>query len=116
MRTAEPEELRVHAFPVLTARITDAELAKWFPVSFHHITDPQEAPEPSKAAVIKLDANEYFVLYFGEVSKQLTLRIPAATDASRFLDALLREVPLPRGRILWRRKDARLPRNVAAKR
>jgi len=116
MRVAKPNELKTNAFPVLTAQITETELSSWFPVSFHQITDPQEAPEPSKAALIKLDTGDYFVLYYGEISKQLMLRIPSATDPSEFLSALLREVPLPRTRILWRREGARLPRHIAAKR
>ena len=128
MRTAKPNELKTHALPVLTARVSEAELPNWFPVAFQHIDDPQEAPEPSKAALIKplrgnldtrlrkLDEGGYFVLYYGEVSKQLTLRIPESEDASAFLAALLREVPLPRTRILWRREDARLPRHIAAHR
>jgi hypothetical protein len=116
MRAAKPNELKTHALPVLTARISDEELAKWFPVSFQHIDDPQEAPEPSKAALIKLDAGDYFVLYYGEISNQLTLRIPESTDGSAFLSALLREVPLPRTRIIWRREDVRLPRHIAAHR
>ena len=115
MRAAKPNELKTHAYPVLAAAISEAELSEWFPVQFHHITDPQEAPEPSKAALIKLDAGEYFVLYYGELSNQLMLRIPTSTDASSFLDAFFREVPLPRGRIVWRRQDARLPRYVAAR-
>jgi len=116
MRAAKPNELKTHALPVLTARISEAELAKWFPVAFQHIDDPQEAAEPSKAALIKLDEGDYFVLYYGETSNQLTLRIPETTDGSAFLSALLREVPLPRTRILWRREDARLPRHIAAHR
>jgi len=114
MRVAKPNELKSHALPVLTARVSEAELAKWFPVTFQHIEDPQEAPEPSKAALIKLEDGDYFVLYYGETSNQLTLRIPESTDGSAFLSALLREVPLPRTRILWRREDARLPRHIAA--
>ena len=116
MRAGKPHELTTEAFPVLTARVSEAALSKWFPVSFHHITDPQEAAEPSKAALIRLDAGDYFVLYWGELSKQLMLRIPSATNASRFLNALFREVPLPRTRIVWRRQDAKLPRHIAAKR
>ena len=116
MRAAEPNELKAHALPVLTATVSEAQLSKWFPVQFHEINDPQEAPEPSKAALIKLDAGDYFVLYYGEISKQLMLRIPEASDASAFLSALFREVPLPRRRILWRREDARLPRHIAANR
>jgi len=115
MRAAKAKELRVNAFPVLTARVSGTELSKWFPVEFHDLTHPQEVPEPSKAALIKLDTGEYFVLFWGEISKQMMLRIPAATDASKFLDAFFKEVPLPRRRILWHRDDARLPKTVAAK-
>jgi len=115
MRAAKPNELKTHAYPLLAAAISEKELSKWFPVSFHRITDPQEAAEPSKAALIKLDTGDYFVLYYGELSNQLTLRIPTSTDPSTFLTSFFREVPLPRGRILWRRQDARLPRHIAAK-
>lgn len=115
MRAGKPDELKVQAFPVLTASISETELSKWFPVPFHYLTDPQETPEPSKAALIRLEQGEFFVLYWGEWSRQLKLEIPAATDPSGFLDAFFREVPLPRGRILWRRQGARLPRRIAAK-
>ncbi|HWS71750.1 MAG TPA: hypothetical protein VN605_06525 [Thermoanaerobaculia bacterium] len=115
MRAAKPNELKTHAYPVLAAAISDQELAKWFPVPFQHITDSQEAAEPSRAALIKLDAGDYFVLYFGELSNQLTIRIPTSVDASAFLCSFFQEVPLPRARIVWRRQDAHLPRNVAAK-
>src|SRR5688500_8516152 len=115
MRVAKPKELKTHAYPVLAAAISETELSKWFPVPFHHISDPQEAPEPSKAALIELDAGEYFVLYYGELSNQLMLRIPTSTDASSFLEAFFREVPMPRARIVWRRQDARVPSHIAAK-
>lgn len=114
MRTARPNELKSHAYPVLTAAISEKELSTWFPVRFHHITDPQEAPEPSKAALIQLDSGHYFVVSYGEISNQLMLRIPTSANPSAFLSSFLREVPLPRARIVWRRQDARLPRNVAA--
>jgi hypothetical protein len=114
MRAAEPNELQTHAYPLLAAAISEAELAKWFPVRFQQITDPQEAAEPSKAALIRLDGGDYFVLCYGELSNQLMLRIPTSADASAFLASFFREVPLPRSRILWRRQDARLPSNVAA--
>jgi hypothetical protein len=115
MRVGKPDELRTRAFPILTARISESELSRWFPVPFHYLTDPQETPEPSKAALIRLDQGEYFVLYWGEWSRQLKLEISAATDPSVFLDAFFREVPLPRTRILWRRQGVRLPRHIAAK-
>src|SRR5690242_276385 len=106
MRAAKPNELKTHAYPVLSATISEAELSKWFPVRFQHITDPQEAAEPSKAALIRLDSGDYFVVYYGELSNQITLRIPTSIDGSTFLKALFREVPLPRSRIIWRRQDA----------
>lgn len=115
MRAAKPNELKTHAYPLLAAAISEEELSKWFPVPFHRITDPQEAAEPSKAALIKLDAGDYFVLYYGELSNQLMLRVPTSTDPSTFLTSFFHEVPLPRARILWRRQDARLPRHIAAK-
>jgi hypothetical protein len=114
MRVAKPDELKTHAYPVLAAAISEAELARWFPVSFQHISDPQEAPEPSKTALLELDDGDYFVAYYGELSNQLMLRIPTSTDASSFMESLFREVPLPAERIVWRRQDARLPDEVAA--
>jgi hypothetical protein len=50
MRVAKPNELKTHAMPILTARVSESKLAKWFPVRFQQITDPQEAAEPSKAS------------------------------------------------------------------
>lgn len=114
MRTANPSELQSHAYPVLTAAVSEDELAEWFPVTFHEITDPQEAAEPSKAALVRLDGGDCFVLYYGRLSNQLMLRIPTSTKAADFMDAFFREVPLPRARIVWRRQDAALPRRIAA--
>ncbi|HYC59135.1 MAG TPA: hypothetical protein VEK79_06165 [Thermoanaerobaculia bacterium] len=109
MRAAKPDELKTHAYPVLAAAISEAELSNWFPVPFQHITDPEEVAEPSKAALIKLDTGDHFVLFYGELSNQLTLRIPSSVDASSFLQSLFREVPLPRERIVWRRRDHASP-------
>ena len=116
MRTANPSELLENAFPVMTAQLSEVELTRWFPIHFEEISDPWAAPEPSKGALVRLDAGEYVVLDYGKDSKQLTVRIPSALDASTCLASLFREVPLPRSRILWRRADVRLPRHVAAKR
>ena len=49
MRRAAPDELQARAFPVMTARMSEAELGEWFPVSFDEINDPWAAPEPSPA-------------------------------------------------------------------
>ena len=115
MRAAQPDELRENAFPVITARVSEAELRQWFPVAFQEIADPWATPEPSKGALIKLDRGEYVVLYWGYESKELSVRIPSATDASSVVASLFHEVPLPRSRVLWRRPDVRLPRHIAAK-
>jgi hypothetical protein len=114
VRAATPDELNENAFPVMTAKVTEGELTDWFPISFQEIDDPWAAPEPSKGALVKLDAGEYLVLDYGKDSSQLTIRIPAGIDASECLASLFREVPLPRSRVMWRRADARLPRHVAA--
>ena len=113
MRVAEPDELRTHAYPLLMAAISEAEFARWFPLPFHHVTDPREEPEPSKVALLELDGH-YVAVFYGERSNHLTLRIPTSTDPVAFLEAFFREVPLPVSRIVWRRHDARLPREATA--
>ena len=80
----------------MTAGLTENELTEWFPISFQEIDDPWAAPEPSKGALVKLDAGEYIVLDYGKDSSQLTIRIPSGIDASECLASLFREVPLPR--------------------
>jgi len=114
MRIAKPDELRARAHPVLTARVSETELTEWFPVDFTHVTDPEEAPEPSKAALIKLNGGAYIVISWGEMSHQLTLEAPVTVDPTSFLSAFFKEVPLPRSRVLWHRPDAKLPATAAA--
>jgi hypothetical protein len=116
MRRAKPDELKEQAFPVMTARLSETELDKWFPVAFDEINDPWAAPEPSLGALVSLDAGEYVVLDYGRESSQLIVRIPANLDATSFLASFFKEIPMPRARVLWRRADAKLPRMVAAKR
>jgi len=115
MRRAKPNELSENAFPVMTVRLTEAELEEWFPVPFDEINDPWAAPEPSKGALVKLEAGEYVVLDYGRESNQLIVRIPTNLNASSFIASFFREVPMPRARVLWHRAGVRLPRNVAAK-
>ncbi|HEY0141786.1 MAG TPA: hypothetical protein VGF48_12885 [Thermoanaerobaculia bacterium] len=97
----------------MTARLSEAELERWLPVPFQEITDPFAAAEPSKGALLQLDSGHYFVVYWGRDSEQLTVRIARAVEPSFFLDAFLREVPLPRERVSWVREGARLPREDA---
>lgn len=112
MRRAEPHELKTRAVPAMTAQMSESELLEWVPVPFDDITDPLETPEPSKGALIELDAGGYLVLYYGEDSHQLTVEIPETTrDSSTLLSAFLREVPLPSSRVLWHRPDITLPQH-----
>jgi hypothetical protein len=109
MRQAKPHELKTRAVPAMTARISETELLKWVPVQFEEITDPWATPEPSKGALIKLDAGDYVVLYYGKISGQLIVEIPENTsDSSALLADFFNEVPLPKSRILWHRPDVKL--------
>ena len=115
MRRAEPHELTDQAIPVITARLSEAELAKWVPIDLDAIDDPLQAPEPSLGALAKLDAGGYLVLNYGKDSEQLTIELPVnTTDASALLAAFFREVQLPVSRVLWHRKGTRLPERQAA--
>ncbi|HVR40484.1 MAG TPA: hypothetical protein VMU84_15415 [Thermoanaerobaculia bacterium] len=93
----------------MTARLSEPELTKWFPVAFQEISDPWAAPEPSLGALIQLDSGEYFALDFGKDSSQLTVRIPETTDPSGFLKSFFSEARPLRSRVLWHRDDAVLP-------
>jgi hypothetical protein len=105
MRTAKPSELTERAVPVLTAKVTESELSRWFPVKFQEINDPEATAEPSKGALIKLAAGPYIVLFYGKESGQLVLEIPASADATANVDAFLQEVPIPPSKITWHRAD-----------
>ena len=107
MRGAGPEELKDAANPMLTARLSESELAEWFPVACEEITDPWATPEPSKGALIRLDSDEYIVIYWGHDSSELTVETPNVIPDRRVLASLLREVPQLKSRILWQRPDGR---------
>ena len=114
MRRAKPHELSDHAVPVMTARITEAELAKWFPIPFDELSDPLEVPEPSRGALVQLDNGAFIVLNYGKESSQLTVEFPESIkDRSALIAAFFREVPLPAARVLWYRRDMRLPKPSA---
>jgi hypothetical protein len=107
MRSAKPEELKHAANPMLTARLSAAELAEWFPVAFEEIIDPWATPEPSKGALVRLDSDEYIVIYGGYDSSELTVETPSVTPDKHVLASLLHEVPQLKSRILWQRPDER---------
>src|SRR5256885_6265596 len=109
MRAAKPNEQKENEFPVHTAQLPEAELERWFPVPFQEITDPWATPEPSRGALVKLEPGEYVVLYWGQGSKELTVRISANVHPSAFLMSFFNEVPIPRSRVSWRRQGVRLP-------
>jgi transcriptional regulator of arginine metabolism len=115
MRPAARDELRRYAIPLFVAKISESELGKWFPVRFHDIADPQATREPALGALARLDAGQYFVIYYGKVSSELTVRIPRSENASAFLRAFLSEVPSLGSRVIWHRKGVRLPRMKASR-
>lgn len=110
MRVAKPHELKSRAVPVMTASMSEDELSNWFPVRFQDIVDPLATLEPSKGALVQLDAGPYVVLYYGRDSKCLTVRIAEGMNASKFLADFFREVPRIASRVLWHRPDVMLPR------
>jgi hypothetical protein len=105
------------AVPVITARLSEAELTKWLPVLFDAIDDPLQAPEPSLGALAQLDAGGYVVLTYGKDSEQLIVEFPInIRNKTALLAQFFREVPLPLSRILWHQKGTRLPqRNMAGR-
>lgn len=109
MRAAEPHELTERALPVMTATISEEELAGWLPFRFQEISDPLAAAEPSRGALLQLDSGQYFVVYWGRDSGQLTVRIPEAVEPASFLSSFLLEVPLRRAQITWIRDGVPLP-------
>lgn len=110
MRTARPDELQEHALPIFTAKISEVELRKWFPVRFQEITDPWAAAEPSEGALVQLNSGQLFVIYWGHDSGYLTVRIAPDVDPSSFLTSFFGEVPIPRSQIAWVRDGVELPR------
>ncbi len=114
MRAAKPDELREHALPIFTARVSEAELRKWFPVSFQTITDPWAAAEPSEGALVQLNSGDHFVVYWGHDSGDLTVRIASEVDPALFLASFFREVPIPRSQVNWVRDGVELPRLLRA--
>jgi hypothetical protein len=116
MRGARPEELKHAANPMLTARLSESELAEWFPVAFEEIADPWATPEPSKGAIIRLDYGEHIVIYWGYDSNELTVETPNVVPDQHVLASLLREVPQLKSRILWQRPDERSGERSSARR
>lgn len=107
MRRAKPHELSDHIVPVMTARLTEAELAQWFPIRFRY-------PSPRAVRLYNLGAGAYIVLNYGRISNQLTVEAPESMkDRSGLITAFFREVPLPIARVLWYRPNVRLPKKSA---
>src|ERR1044071_9224498 len=80
MRRANPRELTAQAVPVLTARLSQAELQQWLPIRFDDINDPLATAEPSKGALVQLAAGGYVVVYYGLESGQLIVEISETTE------------------------------------
>lgn len=112
MQTANPNDLSTHAVPVLAARLSEAELAKWIPISFKEISDPDEVPEPTKGALVRLRSGAYAVLSYGLISKELTIRLAEGANFNSQLESFFDEVPTLVARVIWRLPSVSLPTTV----
>lgn len=119
MRLADPQELKTPAVQVLAAHVSEDELSRLVPIKFKDITNPEEAREPSKGALVQLDTGGYVVLFYGCRSNELTVEFPSANNLTHSVTEFLREVQLPLSRVFWHRPDVELrpphvPENVSA--
>jgi hypothetical protein len=80
MRLADPQELTTPAIPVFAAHISEDELSRLVPVRFKDITNPEEAREPSKGALIQLDTDGYVALFYGCRSNELSVEVPDVSN------------------------------------
>jgi hypothetical protein len=100
MRVAKPEELGTEAVPALKVQLPEEELSKLFPVRMKNI-DSLIEPEPSKGILIRLQSGDYAVLIYGKLSETLTV-LAAPTKLAKTVDSLLKEIPIPDAKIIWR--------------
>ena len=107
MRSAPPEALSVDVRPALTAHLAESEVRRLFPVQFLEI-DPLAAPEPSRAALIRLDSGGLVVIEYGESTSTLTVSVPIGVNLSETLGELLREAPIAQQAIDWLAEEIRV--------
>jgi hypothetical protein len=100
MRAAKPQELKTEAVPALKIQLPQEELSKLFPIKMKDI-DPLSEPEPSKGILLRLQSGDYAVLIYGKLSETLTV-LAAPTKLAKTVDNLLKEVPIPDEKIIWR--------------
>lgn len=100
MRAAKPEELGIEAVPALKVQLPEEELSKLFPFRMKNI-DPLSEPESSKGILLRLQSGDYAVLIYGKLTETLTV-LAAPTKLAKTLDNLLKEVPIPDEKIIWR--------------
>lgn len=110
MRTAKPNELQENAIPLFTAELSLRELKELLPIRFQDIDNPDQVPEPSQGALVRLNSGRYVVLFYGKDSKLLTVLYPGSSDPNACLRDFLAEVPLLRSRISWSRPGTAVER------
>jgi hypothetical protein len=113
MRVAPPEALHDDIRPALTAHLTAADVGQLFPVHFSEL-DSLAAPEPSRAALLRLESGNLVVVEYGTVTSRLTVSVPDHADMMETLVDLLREAPIPDNAIDWIADEIEAPSNAFA--
>jgi hypothetical protein len=106
MRYAKPHELTENVVPVLQLRLSERQFDAMFPVKTVDL-DPLAAPEPSRAALIRLDSGSYVVVTYGEVTHRAVVEVPRSADATNVVRELFSEVDVPSGVIEWNVVDVK---------
>ncbi|HVR40982.1 MAG TPA: hypothetical protein VMU84_17955 [Thermoanaerobaculia bacterium] len=94
----------------MTAHLSEGDLERLFPVDFKDL-DSLAAAEPSRAALLRLDAGSLVVVEYGTVTSTLTISVPRDADVGETLVELLEEVPFTPSSIEWLAKEVRVLAN-----
>lgn len=113
MRVETPEALHHDVRPVLTARIAEADLARLFPIQFSDL-DSLAAPEPSRAALVRLERGSLVVVEYGTITSRLTVSVPDNADMVQTLVDLLDEIEIPDAAIDWVTEEVAPPSEAFA--
>lgn len=105
MRAAPPEALTVDVRPVMMFRMSDSDVSRLFPVQFQDV-DPFAAPEPTRAALVRLNSGRLALVEFGKVTSSVTISVPQGASVGETLADLRREAPIAEDAITWVAEEA----------
>lgn len=108
MIRAEPQELDREVVPVIEASLPEHEVRRLVPVELSRL-DPLAEAEPSLGALLRLKGGLVAVAVYGTETETLALHLPEDDVSEEAIDAMLTEIPIPRGAISWRREPLTAP-------